>query len=90
MGSYVKFTKTTHVTLASNSENFYISPNSILTFRRSYKIWGKLVQEQKVTGKKQIRGVENTPSAYRVKTLKYFWQALKYFCCVSCIPVPDY
>ena len=36
MGIYVKFTKTTHqiwschVTLASNSENFYLSPNSIL------------------------------------------------------------
>ena len=42
MGTYVKFTKTTHkiwpchVTLASNSEKFYFSPNSILNFRESY------------------------------------------------------
>ena len=62
MGIYVKFTKTTHqiwschVTLASNSEHFYFSPNSILDFRKSYQLWGKLAQEQKVTGKKQIRG----------------------------------
>ena len=53
MGIYVKFTKTTHqiwschVTLASNSENFYFSPNSVLIFRKSYQIWGKLAQEQK-------------------------------------------
>ena len=33
---------------------FYFSPNSILNFRKSYQIWGKLAQEQKVTGKKQI------------------------------------
>ena len=29
-------------------------PNSILNFRESYQIWGKLAQEQTVTGKKQI------------------------------------
>ena len=52
MGIYVKFTITTHqiwscyVTLASNSENFYFSPNSILNFKESYQIWGKLAQEQ--------------------------------------------
>ena len=62
MGIYVKFTKTTHqiwschVTLASNLENFYFSPNSVLNFRKSYQIWGNLVQEEKVTGKKQIGG----------------------------------
>ena len=44
------------VTLASNSENFYFSPNSVLNFRKSYQIFGKLAQEQKVTGKKQIGG----------------------------------
>ena len=55
MGIYVKFTITTHkiwtchVTLASK---FYLSPNSILNFRKSYQIWGKLAQEQKVTGKR--------------------------------------
>ena len=53
MGIYVKFTKTTHhiwschVILALNSENFYLSPNSVLKFRKSYQILGKLAQEQK-------------------------------------------
>ena len=40
---------------------FYFSLNSILNFRKSYQIWGKLDQEQKGTGKKQP-----PPSAYRV------------------------
>ena len=72
-GIYVKFAKTTHqiwschVTLASNSENFYFSPNSVLNFRRSYQIWGKLAHEQKVTDKKQIRG--GPPRAYRVNLI---------------------
>ena len=41
-GIYVKFTKTTHqiwschVTLASNSEKFYHSPNSVLNFRLNF------------------------------------------------------
>ena len=35
-----------HVTLPSDSENFYFSPSSILNFRKSYKMWGKLAQEQ--------------------------------------------
>ena len=62
MGICVKFTKTTlyiwscHVTLASNSENFYFSPNSVLNFRKSCQVWEKLAKEQKVTGKKQIAG----------------------------------
>ena len=63
MGIYVKFTKTTHqiwschVTLASNSENFYFWPNSVSNFRKSYQIWGKLAQEQKkLQAKKQIGG----------------------------------
>ena len=75
MGIYVKFTKTTHqiwschVTLASNSGNFYFLPNSILKFWKSYQIWGKLAQEQKRYRQKQIGGgVEKTPRAYRVKT----------------------
>ena len=43
MGIYVKFTKTTHqiwschVTLASNSEIFYFSPNFVLNFRKVTK-----------------------------------------------------
>ena len=75
MDIYVKFTMTTHqiwschVTLASNSEIFYFLPNSILNFRTSYQIWGKLAQEQKVTGKKQIGGGgwKTPPSTYRIK-----------------------
>ena len=72
MGIYVKFTKTTrqiwscHVTLASNSENFYFSLDSALNFRKRYQIWGKLAQEQKSYRQKTNWGVENTPSAYRV------------------------
>ena len=56
--------------LASNSENFYFLPNSVLNFRKSYQIWGKLAQEQKSYRQKPNwgGGVENTPpSAYRVK-----------------------
>ena len=66
MGIYVKFNETTHqiwschVILASNSQNFYFLPNSILNFRKSYQILGKLVQEQKVTVKNKL-GVEKTP-----------------------------
>ena len=62
MGIYVKFTKTTHqiwsrhVTLASNSEEFYFSPNSVLNFRKSYQIWEKLAKEQKRYRQKQIGG----------------------------------
>ena len=64
---YVKFTITTHqiwschVTLASNSEDFYFLPNSISNFRTGYQIWGKLAQEQNATGKKQIGGGKQSP-----------------------------
>ena len=72
MGIYVKFTKTTHqiwsrhVILFSNSENFYLLPNSMSNFRKSYQIWVKLAQEGQAENK---LGVEKTPpqSAYRVK-----------------------
>ena len=78
MGIYVKFTITTHqiwschVTLASYFENVYFSPNSVLNFGKSYQVWGKLAQEQKVTGNKQIGGWKTPPSiAYRVKRREY-------------------
>ena len=67
MGIYVKFTKTTHqiwschVTLVSNSENFYFSPNSVLNFRKSYQIWVKLAQEQKCYRQKTNRGGATPP-----------------------------
>ena len=77
MGIYVKFAKTTHqiwschVTLASDFENFYFLPNSILNFRKSYQIWGNWLKNIKVTGKKQIGGGKDLapppPSAYRIK-----------------------
>ena len=59
-----------HVTLASNSENFYFSTNSVLKFRKSYQILGKLAQEQKSYRQKQIEGGKHPlppPRAYRVK-----------------------
>ena len=61
------FTMTTHqiwschVTLATNFENFYLSPYSTLNFRKRCQIWGKLAQEQKSYRQKTKLGVENTP-----------------------------
>ena len=77
MGIYLKFTITTHqiwlchVTLASNSENFYFLPNSTLKFRKSYQTWGKLAHEQKSYRQKQIEEWKTPPPpspslAYRV------------------------
>ena len=66
MGIYVKFTKTIHqiwschLTLASNSENFYCSLDSVLHFRKSYQIWGKLAEEQK-SYRQKANWMENTP-----------------------------
>ena len=57
MGIYVKCTITTHqiwschVTLTLKPGQFF-SPGPILNLRKSYQVWGKLAQEQKVTGKK--------------------------------------
>ena len=50
-----------HMTLAANFENFYFPPNSILNFRKSYQIWGKLAQEQKSCRQKANLGVETPP-----------------------------
>ena len=77
MGIYVKFTKTTHqiwschVTLTSNSENFYRSPDSVLNFRKVNKFGGNWLKNKKVTGNKINWGVKNTPppSAYRVNNI---------------------
>ena len=73
MGIYVKFTMTTHqiwschVTLPSNLENFYFSPNSYL-LRKGTKFGGNWLKNREVTGQNKL-GVEKTPSpsAYRVK-----------------------
>ena len=76
MDIYVKFTRTTHqlwschVTLTSNSKNFYFSPNSVLNFRKNYQIWGNWLKNKKVTSKKQIGGGKHPPpSSYRVKSI---------------------
>ena len=44
------------MTLDSNSENFYFSPNSILHFRKSYQIWGNWLKNKRVTGKNKTWG----------------------------------
>ena len=46
-----------------NFENFHFSSNFILKFRKSYRIWWKLAQEQKFTGKKQTLGWKTTPTS---------------------------
>ena len=64
MSIYVKFAITAHqiwschLTLASNSENFYFSPNFILDFNQ---ILGKLAQEQKSYRKRQTGGGKHPP-----------------------------
>ena len=71
MGIYVKFSMTTyqiwscHVILAANFKNFYFSPDSVLNFRKSYKILAKLAQEQNTYRQKNN-------SAYRVKFFKSY------------------
>ena len=42
-----------HVTLATNVEKFYFSPNSILNFRKVIKFGGNWLKNKKVTSKKQ-------------------------------------
>ena len=67
MGIYVKFTMTTHqiwschVTLASNSENFDFSPNSILNFRKRYQIWGEIGSRTKTLQAKTNWGWKTPP-----------------------------
>ena len=66
MGIYVKFTKITHqiwsyhVTLTSNSVNFYLSPNSVLNFRKVAKFGGNWLKNKKLQAKNKS-GVENNP-----------------------------
>ena len=74
MGIFVKLAMATHqiwschVTLASHSENFYFLPNSMLTFRKSYKILGKIGSRTKtLQAKKQKLGWKTPSNAYRVK-----------------------
>ena len=72
MGIYVKFTKTTHqiwschVTLASNSRNFYFSPNSVLNFRNVTKFGGNWLKNKKLQAKHKL-GEENTACFLAIK-----------------------
>ena len=65
MGIYVKFTKTTpqiwscHVTPDSNSEIFYLLPNSILNFRKVTKFRGNWLKNKKLQAKKKLGGGKN-------------------------------
>ena len=67
MSIYVKFTISTHqiwsihVTLPSNSKNFYPRPNSILNFRNINQFWGKLAQEQERYRQKTNWGGKHPP-----------------------------
>ena len=77
MGIYVKFSKTTHhiwschVILASNSENFYFLPNSILNFGKVTKFGGIGSRTRKLQAKTKLRW-RRPPSAYRVNGLFSF------------------
>ena len=42
-------------------QNFYSLYNSILNFRKSYQIWGKLAQEQKSDRQNQNSGWKTPP-----------------------------
>ena len=46
---------------------FYLSHNSVLNFRKSYQIWGKLAQKRKRYRQKTNWGWKTPPSAHRVK-----------------------
>ena len=61
-----------HVTLASNSENFYLLPNSISNCSKCYQIWGNWLNNKKLQAKKTNLGggKKNPPSAYRVNGMK--------------------
>ena len=73
MGIYVKFYHDHSPKITANCKSFYFSPNSVLNFRKSYQIWGKLAQEQK-----ELQAKSKTPNgkhpppprAYRVKGLE--------------------
>ena len=42
------------MTLASHSENFYFSPNSILNFSKSHQIWGNWLKNKKLQTKNKL------------------------------------
>ena len=60
MGIYVKFIKTTHkiwschVTLASNSENFYFSPNFVLNLGKVTRLGVNWLKNKKLQAKNKL------------------------------------
>ena len=74
MGIYVKFTMTDHqiwlchIKIGLKFKKNDFSPNSILNFRKGYKMWGNWLKNKKVTGKKTNWGWK-TPIAHRVKNV---------------------
>ena len=77
MGTYVKFTKaihqiwSCHVTLASNSENCYFSPNSVLNLGKVTKFGGNWLKNKKLQAKKEL-GMEDTPPPVLIGLSKLF------------------
>ena len=74
------FTMTTHqiwschMNLAINIENFYFLPYSMLNFRKSYQIWGKLAQERKsYTQKNKTQGGKHPPKVFIGLRQLNFW-----------------
>ena len=68
MGIYVKFTITTHqiwpchVTLASNSENFYFLPNSNIKFYEKFPDLGEIgSRTNKLQAKNKTQGGKHPP-----------------------------
>ena len=72
------------MTLASNSENVYFLPNSILNFRKVTKFGGNWLKNKNVTGRKQIGrwktpppvliGLSNViPLKIKVKSQSFFF-----------------
>ena len=79
MGIYVKFTKTTHqisschVSLASNSENFYFSPILYKILGKVTKVGGNWLKNKKLQARNKLGDGKHTPlSAYRVKVKSNF------------------
>ena len=78
MGIYVKFTKTTHqisschVSLASNSENFYFSPILYQILGKVTKVGGNWLKNKKLQAENKLGDGKHTPSAYRVKVKSNF------------------
>ena len=76
IGIYVKFTRNTHqicschVTLASNSENFYFRLILYYILGKVTRFGGNWLKKKNVTGKKQIGRWKRPPVLMWLKTIK--------------------